>query len=833
MISWKRLALTIAFALAVGGGIYACPMSQEQARRRAASHATVLPPPPPPLPRPWRWATEPEWVVSEVTRQLLSWTALAGGEGAHGTQIRVHRTDNSLDTPGVFEVAMDTSEGSRKFTIQPSTHVWDPEAYLDLAKSLAVVETPPPVSAPAGQIDELLLAADTASLRRADRMLFSEMSRRPRDPGLHEEAALLWASHALRESDGEVGDERAFLNGVTAHLALARVFRGGAPAGADGEFAAAALDALLFRQVEAMASLDALEARGASPAWTAALRLRITRDPRFVSKATKPARLEMVEALRAIRRSQSCRVAIEKAGTWHLPRAADWTRSVASLPGCPEPEASDLTAGYLELQAKDAAALIGTEPGDLAAILSALRAAAEDNAPSRPSSVVPRQVLADAGQRHIVSAFTLVLDSLMRLAQPQEVRRFNLATETLRDGLPQRALLDMALESATRMRPRDYSPPQEICDRIARLIADRPDLVPPTWWHRTRKCQTNNLLGMVKTRDWDAQVITPGTGRKGVGPWKTGPIASGPAIEEACRRAPWAPWLAVQLLQTKFRGEPPTAAVRAAYGKLLEYDIEAMKGAVYWIYDDDDEVARLSERICDTDAEQCSSYASLVASLGRTDTAERMWKRAMASAQDLISLSVNLQWYVELLLDRGETAEALRVARRAADVYSAGGLEALGYAYERLGRLEEAAQEYALITERYDDMASENQFYIRYGVRHSDDRFREKRDRALAEVFPRGLQRKSLADFQAAGVHGGGVFLGGPNLTRGLRRLGLSLGDLVVGVDGFAVESQAQLDAILTFINEPSIHVVFFRQGKGYQEVQGQYRRTKYGPVGG
>jgi len=832
MIKWKRLAVLTAFTLAAGGAIYAYLMSQERARI-PATHVTVLPPPPPAPPRPWRWATEPEWVVSEVTRELVAWSALVRGEDARGSRIRVHRTDSSLDTPGTFEVELTVGGGSRKLTIRPSTHVWDPDAYVEVARTLAGVEAPPAVGEPAAHVGELLLAQDTASLRRADTALFSEMSRRPRDARLHEQAALLWASHGLRESDGEVGDDRPFLNGVTAHLALARALRTAGPPSPDAQIAAAALDALLFRQVDAMATLDALQAESAAPVWATALRLRITRDPRLVPSASRPSRLEMVEALRAIRRSQSCRAALARARAWHLPRAADWTRSVASLPGCPEPEASDLADGYLELQARDAAALIGDASArDLGAILSSLSAAAHEELSWSPASIVPRQVLADAGQRHVVSAFLLVLRSVSRLGLPQEVRRLNLATEALREDLPQRALLDMALESAARMRPGEFSPPQETCDQIARLIADRPDLLPPTWWPQTRQCQRNNLLSMVKQRDWDTQVITPGTARKGAGPWMTGPLAAGSAMEEACRRAPWAPWLALNFLRTNYRGEPPSAAVRIAYDKDLEYDVEAMEGAVFVLHDDDTTVATLSERVCEIDPEKCSRYAGQVADLGRADSAERMWKRAMASARDTITLSNGLQGYVELLLDRGDTPEAVRVARFAAKVYSSGGLETLGYAYERLGRFDEAAREYALVTQRYDDMAVENQFYIRYGQRRPDERFGEQRERALAEVFPKGLQRKSLADFQGS-IHGGGTFLGGANLTRGLRRLGLTLGDFVVSMDGFAVESQAQLDSILTFTDEPTVNVVFLRQGKGYQQVTGPYRRTKYGPVGG
>jgi len=254
-----------------------------------------------------------------------------------------------------------------------------------------------------------------------------------------------------------------------------------------------------------------------------------------------------------------------------------------------------------------------------------------------------------------------------------------------------------------------------------------------------------------------------------------------------------------------------------------------MEGAIFHLHGADDEAQRLAERICEIDPEHCCHYAAFVASLGRPESAERMWKRALASTRDLITLSNGLAGYVGLLLDRGDTAEAPRLARLAADVYSAEGLRTLGYAYERLGRFDEAARQYALITKRYDKKTAENQFSVRYRQRHTDERFREESARAVAEVFPNGLRRKSLADFRRD-LHNGGVLLADGNLTEGLRRLGLRPSDFLVGVDGFAVESQAQMDAALTWTDEQRIVVIFLRKGSELAEVAGPEFRTRFGP---
>lgn len=827
-VSWKRLGLLIALVLAVSGGGYAYLMKREWERQRAVKFIPIRKPPTPP-PRAWRWATEPEWVVHEVVRELASWSAL--GRGAHptSTRIGVHRTDSRPETPGRFEVEVVADGEARKLVISPQAHVWDPAAYVEVARNLLSTTAGAPSGEPVARVDELLLAADSASLRRADEALFAELSRRPGDPRLHEQAALLWASHALAESSNELDDARPFLNGVAAHLALARALAASAPPSPDAEVAQVVIDALVYRQVEAMSALDALQARGGSPAWTTALRLRVTRDARLASSTSKPSRLEMVQRLRAVRHSQSCRAMTAIARSLHMPLAADWVR--ATLSRCYEPEMSALARGYLEMQAADAATLIDARPSELAALLPLLRALAAENThqPTRPTSVVPRHLRADTAMRHILSALQIELQQLARQGAPQQARMFNLATEALREDLPQRPLFEMAIQSQESGDPSHFLPPPETCDRVARLVADRPDLVPETLWNRTGRCQSHSLLSMVKQNDWLESVITPGTGRYGTGPWSTGPPASGPVLEAACRRAPWAPWLASDLLLVNYSWDASPAAVKAAYEKLLDYDTEAMQGAVFHLHGDEDEVERLSLHICDIDAEQCATYAEYLVSLGRVDSAERMWKRALASARDWIGLSNNLLGYVDLLLDRGEEKQALRIARQAADVYSAEGLRTLGHAYERLSRFDEAARLFAAITARYADMSVENAFYIRYRQRHQGERFGEKGVRALAELFPRGLQRKTLADFQRDG-HNGVVTLSGPSLTEDLRRMGIHLDDFLVGVDGFAVENKRQLDVVLTFTDDPNVTVIVMRQGTGFLQFNGPYFRTRYGP---
>jgi len=847
VVNWKRLGILAGILVALSGGLVTFLQHKENARaeeaRRAASRLPVQRPTAPP-PRPWRWATEGEWVVHEVVRGLASWSPLPGADPAI-TRISARRVASSPD-PGTFEVQLESGQGSRKVEVRPATHVWDPSAYVAVARELiantAERTTGPRVAA----LDELLLESDTPSLRRADRLLSVALLRRPHDADLHDQAALLWAAHALREADGDYADDRPFLNGITTHLALAAALGDGGHT-TDGDIAASALDALLYRQIEAMATLDRLTAsRPGRPAeaWASALRFRTTSDPRRVRPDVRFSRLEKIQALRSLNRARSCRAATGQARVWRLTAAPEWLRGV--LPSCAEPERSELAARYGDLQTADALQMVDLPSDSLERALPALErlSAANTHAPTRPTFVLPEYVRADAGFRYLSSSVSLIVRALQRQGRPDAVRALSLGVSGLTANMPQRPLIELTLDRASEMLGNPgRKPPQAVCDRLARLIADRPDLVPAAEWPPAADCASANLLSMAGGPDvWRTGGFVAGTARMVGGPWQTGRAGAGDALTEAARHAPWIPLLA-QYVVARHSGNAPGAVVTKAYGILLDYDLWAMQAAIVEIHDDDDTVQRLAERICEGDGDLCARYADYLYDLGRDDAAEKMWKRALAGARDSITLSNNLRGYVNLLLDRGDVREALRIAKRAADVYSAVGLATLALARERLGEYDEAARLYAAISERYESMTRENRFYLRYRQRRGNDRFADKARRAEAEVFPHGLIRRSLDDFRREG-HRGSVPLGARSTTVALRRLGARQEDLLVAFDGYAVGSWDQMYAVESFSDAQTATAVVFRketapdgQGPptwGFVSLSGTYPRWKYGslPIG-
>jgi tetratricopeptide (TPR) repeat protein len=823
-MKWKRVGVLIGAVVIAVGPLYWYWLSQERARLRvneARSRAARMAPRPKPN-CPWRWRTEAEWAVHHVVRNIASWTLSDDKDGTPAAQVRVRRTatKTGVDT---FAVELVTAADTRQFAITPAAQPWEASAYAGVSSTLlgamAVGSQVPPTT----DIHALLLSSDTKSLRQADKILSAALGRHPRDARLHEQAALLWSAYALRETDDGRADDRPFLNGIVAHLAIADALRSGQPRSEEGAIATVVLDALLLRQVDAYRSLDKLTTTYPGPttaAWKTALQLRITKDPRLMTRGGKYTRLEKLEGLRAVEESLGCRATVEAARAWSLPPAADWVR--VALRHCPA-SATPLTNQSLALQIEDAARAIEAQPGRTESAIEAVASASRSYDPQarRPSSVVPVDVRADAAVRHITTELMLRVRHLQGLGLPEQARQFaSLAVET-HMALPQGPLVALVLQNAVQTQaPRT-------CAAVARLVADRPDIVPPSSWGEVQRCRDQNLLAMVD--GWMAMVAIPATGRIVRGPWVTGLKMAGPTLAELRLRAPWSADVAWDCLLMEYHGNPPSAAVLDAYAKLLDYDVYAMEKAVRDISDRDDDLQRLAEHICEADVERCAEYAERVANVDREQPAEKMWKRALAGAQDRIQLSNWLGVYVNILFDRGATSEALRVAKEAADIYSQMGLFTLGFVYERLGRFDEAVAQYAKITERYQDKKFENAFYVRYRQRYGDSRFREEAERATAELFPSGLVRRTLDELQREG-HMGLLPVGQLGVAPKLQRAGMARDDRIAAVDGFVVLNDAQFGVVITFTDDPALTVIVQR-GSRFVEVKGHYRRWKYGPV--
>lgn len=821
MADKKRVGLLLVL-VALGAGLAGLKYNEARQERLRIERETRAKAAPPQRPvRNWRWPQEPDWVVHQVLRHIASWTV--GGEGA--TTLAVRRKPGSPG-PGGYETTLSRGSNTVPLTIEPAAHIWDAAAYAGAAARI-LGEGSTQAGEPVPEVGRLLLGSDGPSLLRADALLFAALSDRPRDPRVHEQAALLWAAHAMRESARGRTDPAPFFNGLAAHLAIARALDPARVQSPDAEIASIVLDVLLLRQTGALKRIETLNAGSpdaATAAWTNALRVRITHDPRFEGPRPAVSRLEKIEYLIALGKSrQDCNIVIPTAKAWGVPVAADWGRDALR---CFDEEYMTGLGDPFVLQASEAARMArvsGGTPLDVAAALSAL-SRADTHQPERPKAVIPATLHAEAGLRHLAEAYEFVLSGIMRRAI--DPSGFTAQTAGLRALLPQDPFLELA---PNRREPGTVPLRPDICDRIGKLITDRPDFLSKEDWRLVNSCMGHPAVKGVWRDEWK-DVAIAGTGIAAPGPWHAGPAAGTPEYGEALAQAPWNLGQAHVAASIRGKGVATAADLIAAYSRMLDYDANAIQIVLREETLPPDEVRRLAERVCALEADSCATSARRLMVLGQTDAGLALGRRALEKARDQITLSNNMSLYVSVLQERGQLAEAMKVARRMAAVYSAGGLQTLAKAHERLGDFREAARVYAQITKRYGDNDEEDEFYIRHAHRRGAAPFEAQAEEALKRRFPNGLRRVTLEE--AAQIKNPLSLNNRSLYTNGLRDLGLTHRDSFVAVDGFVVETVEQYGIVATFTDDPNVVFMVKRADGRIEELKATIYRAHYDIVG-
>ena len=194
---------------------------------------------------------------------------------------------------------------------------------------------------------------------------------------------------------------------------------------------------------------------------------------------------------------------------------------------------------------------------------------------------------------------------------------------------------------------------------------------------------------------------------------------------------------------------------------------------------------------------------------GLDDEAAEMERKAFASDMNPISMSNMVLPLVDYDLRHGLDDEALKVAKAAGDTNSEMGLSTYTFALEKLGRLDDAEA-----VAKMDDQLYSDDWLLNFQLRHRD-RYPEVYADALKKSFPDGLVHVKLADFSASPQAGDQI----KNDSDLLKASRLQPGDVLVALDGYRVDSDAQYTVVRALTLDPKMDFIIWRDGK-YLEVQ-------------
>jgi tetratricopeptide (TPR) repeat protein len=712
------------------------------------------------LPTSWKAADENTWIVREVASRILT---LAGHAGAP-----------AVTPAGDLTWRVSAAGLASPVEVRLAPHAWAPAAFEPLARAAFGA---PQTSAARVDVVEALLTPTSTTLVAQDDALSKALAASPRAPQLHEQAALLVASFALREMF-TYGDERAALNHLAAHLASARALRrGGSPTSA-GKLAEAALLVLLGRTAEADAALRAFAGnQPAEVAWRRALQARATGDWRVLEKLPQLSLLEQRELAVALAlRVSSARAFAELRERKPL-FFVDWGRILLSIG--PTVDVSNALApgrfqGELAERAEVLRALGEREPGDVKALIA--------RAPDPQRRVLPRALWDDAVQRGLVAAVSHLDGHLARqgLSEPrQQLRRMAGEQLATLDLMP---LLDLHW-SAYPLEDGPATPDQaaRACAAVRRLLADQRERVPEYAMSNYR----SRCLDDAAFTEW-APAAAAGTTLHGLSRFQESSKRNDRGETERVLRqlVTLDPWDTDALLWATGQGVLPDTI----FAPVAAYDAR-LAGALADRHRDTPAYVTYARQHCQLDSDQCWDLANSLLAAGREAEAEDAFERALADAGDLVAASHQTRWLVERRIATGRQAAALQLAEQMASTGSGPGLITHARALEQLGRLEEAERVLQGMVERYPPNAD---VLAAFYVRHAGGPYAAQAAAALAKVFPGGPPSVRIRELSAPKAPFTIVSDVDPVNRGALEAAGLKGGAVLVAVNGYRVVNEEQ-----------------------------------------
>jgi hypothetical protein len=457
----------------------------------------------------------------------------------------------------------------------------------------------------------------------------------------------------------------------------------------------------------------------------------------------------------------------------------------------------------------------------------------------RAPQVLSWQMWAGFLQRHALQA-AMLTESYHRavIGHPDKAAAFRtLATKQL-GTLPTFALLDARWQVITDAGPAGtgLAATDEACGRAVPLLRSHPELVPtPLWMNLERVCSSQRSRAEVPNlTKWMPAAVPRGTAYAAEQRLRDLAPSVDSAETGALRALLTCSVLAVSSdVGARFHRTVTGAEVQQTCGTVLDYDVQALRWLTAFQQDDSPEGRLATQRkLCELDAEECLSLGVILAARREDADAVAAFTKGVAGAEDELTVSSSIGWFVDWELDHGRAAHAEELALRAASTWAYNGLATLGRFLERKGRFTEAEKTYRALAERYDAPNVVDAYYIRRSKRAPDARLAGQVEAATKKLFPEGLTTTSLSELQLLTPgelqdRRVGVLM--TRLSDEDRHFGLENSDTILAIDGLRVHSYAQYECIRSFTDAEPMRVVVWRGGK-FIELSSSYRRPRFGP---
>lgn len=763
--------------------------------------------------------SEEEWIVVETVAHLMRLTSMTEAAFPSGEGWKVALGPDGAAT--VTGIGM-----ASPVALPPGGHSWDPERFVPVARGLAKrlgsapkSDKPAPGGAAApGSIAEELLHPTAERLQSINQRLSQSLRSDPKNPVLHQQAALLLGVFALREGSGHFYDTRPALCRMTAHGALARALNAGSPQGPaslDARLADVLLDTLTGREQAAVDQLPGIGSDPVASAWRRGLDLFLRLDWRpYVGEESKQpgTLLEQLALFRALTNTVDPDSAIEALSQWPKAERAipDWARMVLKFD--PSVPSGHFCSQAIFLEIREASLTTGfivneMSPETLGQLAKHLNTRPEVESP-RKFAVISPEEWASHAQRHMLQCALRQIPWLGKmLGSPESATDFMDTTGPLLTRLTLFPLVGFECWSSLGGPERKAS----LNEAVELAKNDPASVVARRWFALSKPGAAGGAMPPASA--WFALPTPRGTqynayNRRYIlsGEDKI----SGEALSRARALAPYEPMLAYYLATELVEQNAPPEAIDSAFGELLEYHNALAHTRAKRVQDDVDAYIAAMRRVVAINPDMNREFALLLIEKGRIDEAMTAFQALFDKAIDPLRSANHSDLLVHYLLSKGREADARKVAESAANVFSNRGLRTMVEFCIATNDATSAQTTAEAILERYNDRDPLMVVAHHFPALAEDLEYPS----FLRTLFPDGLVPVALADLKDPPTQGIRI-----KTENGMtRRAGVNPEDVVVAVQGFRVGNQAQYLFARQLKPGLSFKLILW-DGKAYREI--------------
>ncbi|MBS1997220.1 MAG: hypothetical protein JSS86_12960 [Cyanobacteria bacterium SZAS LIN-2] len=774
----------------------------------------------------WQYENEQQWLVSSITSDIAEMLCFAKFKDRKDPVFAAGEVEvvaNTLDlNAGSYEIAVIDAPAKIKTSSKLSItdYIWSTKTYEPFTRSLLdelALSAGTVSAAPEGFI-ATLANGDMEALISENERVSKELTERPLDAGLHEQAAMLLTKFNIEEVAGRYTEDRPQLSRGCAHLTIARALQKGS-LGTLGQLAEVSLELMSVRDGMVIKRLAALEEELKDPiakSWVRAMQIRATHDIRLFDEKNHTD-VEESQYVMRFANDRSPDKMIEYVGKLKKKPSMLLLRILSTNNGSVEGGhmlMSQVVPAELNFFVVDFKAYKKQAPADPAALMEELnrtpKRCLSTSADGKSTlNVISWDDIAAFHCRHILSATCNEYSFLEYMyGVPEEAKQSLERTKKLLANVYLRPLAMLAF----RVEHEDKTYTIKGCREI---MENYPQLVTSVCWGQAiaNAKEAKSPESAVPAEKWFDPALPMGTAyffhSRSEFPNYKKDLATLTKLREYC---PYFYELDQAWAEAKFGPHPNDEQYAEAFEPILPFSLQALQVVATGAIPNPEKFLPLEERAAAMEPAVNFNLGAYCVLHNRPEQAAKYFEKAIESSDNSVMASNQADWLIKYRLAHGQKDKAKELADFCGEVYSQMGLESLAAYQELTGDLAAAEQTHKNVIERYDSKTAYLGFLLRNAEK--DKRYAQESSVLLKEFYPQGMKKVSLASFTAAPTDG--VLVTDEDMFADTSPL--KKGVVMVALNGYKIDNMKQLYVARELTKNDKINVIYW-DGKKYAET--------------